>query len=171
LPGAPKSSQQTSRPPPQQQFQKPQKQIQKPVKREPDFPSLGSDSASRRHGSDNLLSNFRSVETVPQYRNLPGQGPAWQPSQPSSQTTSEPAKKPEKVKKNKEAPAPFVEDFPDLGPSQGPSTSDSTSAQNGAKKKTKPKKNGGAPGFMIGEDLITAPEPVRGNSLRKFREI
>ena len=140
-----------------QQFQKPQKPVQKPVKREPDFPSLGSDSASRRPGSDNLLSNFRPAESAPQYRNLPGQGPAWQQSQPSSQNVSEPTKKPEKLKKNKEAPAPFVEDFPDLGPSQGPSTSDSNGVKSGAKKKSKPKKNG----FMIGEDLISAPQPAQ----------
>ena len=73
LPGGPKASSSSQRPlQQQQQFHKPApKPIPKPAaKREPDFPSLGSDT--RRGGSDNLLSNFRAADSTPQYRNLPG---------------------------------------------------------------------------------------------------
>ena len=66
------------------------------------------------------------------------------------------------LKKGKEAPAPFVEDFPGLGPSQGPSSSarPDSSAKNSAganansKKKNKGKKNG----FLIGEDALPSAE-------------
>jgi len=74
LPGGPKASSSSQRPPQHQQFHKPEpKPVPKPApKREPDFPSLGSDN--RRVGSDNLLSNFRAADSTPQYRNLPGKG-------------------------------------------------------------------------------------------------
>jgi len=75
--------------------------------------------------------------------------------QPSA---AEPAKKSEpKSKKNKEAPAPFEDDFPDLGPSQGPSLSEALSSKSGAKQKNKNKKNGSA-AFTIGDEPITATQ-------------
>ena len=57
---------------------KPAPKQQQPQKRPPqqsmmsDFPSLGSDSGPRKAGSNNLLSNFRPVESAPQFRQLPG---------------------------------------------------------------------------------------------------
>ena len=69
LPGAPKGG--SSQPKPQPQFRPPPKPVPKPVaKRQPDFPSLSSEPRSR--GSDNILSNFRAVDSQPQFRNLPG---------------------------------------------------------------------------------------------------
>ena len=106
----------------------------------------------------------------------PGQAPVWQQSQPVGASVqvvpAETIRKSDSgskmnvpLKKGKEAPAPFEEDFPDLGPSSGNAQSDSSGAKNGAKKKNKNK--GKNNGFMIGDELIPSAEPAQSSQGKK----